>query len=66
LYRVIASGLSEPSPCSTNNKDGANAEAKNPTPSNTNVDTNVGSCGTPNATDDNGTTLTLGRKRKFL
>jgi len=66
LYRVTASAPFEPSQSSTNNKDGANAVAENPTLSNTNVDTNVGSSGTPNATADDGTTLTLVRKRKLL
>ena len=66
LCRVMASGQFEPSPSSTNNKDGANVIAEDPTPSNINVDTNVGSSGTPNTTEDDGTTLTLGRKRKFL
>jgi len=66
LCRVMASGQFEPSPSSTNNKDGANVIAEDPTPSNINVDTNAGSSGMPNATEDDGTTLILGRKRKFI
>ena len=66
LFKGMTGGPSEPSPSSTNNIDGVNVVVGDPTPSNTNVDTNVDSCGTPNATDDDGTTLTLGRKRKFL
>ena len=62
----MASGLVEPSLSSINKKDGADAVAKYAMPSNTNVDTNVGSSGTSNATEDDGMTLTLGRKRKFL
>ena len=60
------SGPPNPSPCSTN-KDIQN---ENPTPnantSATNTRTNVDSYGTPNAMEDDGTTLQLGKKKKFV
>jgi len=58
---VMASGPSGQSPSSTN-KDATDVGVGNPTP----IDTNVGSCGTTNGTDDDGTTLTLGKTRKFV
>ncbi|KAJ8422829.1 hypothetical protein Cgig2_022180 [Carnegiea gigantea] len=63
--RVMASGPSGPSLSSTN-KDAVDVGVRDPTPINTNIDTNVGLCGTPNATKDDGTTLTLGKRRKFI
>ena len=61
---VMASGPSGPSPSSTN-KDAIDAGVGNPTIP-TPTDTNIGSCGTPNGTDDDGTTLTLAKTRKFI
>jgi len=56
----MASG---PSPCSTSK----NMKTANPTPTLTsNTGANVDSCGTPNATEDEGHTLVLGKQRKFI
>ena len=41
-------------------------KAGDPKRKSTNVGTNVGSCATPNATKDDGMTLTLGKTRKFI
>ena len=65
LYRVMANAPSSPCPSSTN-KDAAGVGVTDPTPSNTNVDIIVGSCGMPNATEDDGTTLTLGKKKNLF
>ena len=57
----MASGQSEPSPCSTT----PNMETTNPTPT-SNTDANVDSCGTPPGTEDEGDTLVVGKQRKFI
>lgn len=60
------SGAPNPLPCSTN-KDIQNENATpNANTNVTNTGTNVDSCGTPNAIEDDGTTLQLGKKRKFV
>jgi len=59
------SGPFEPSPSSSNNKEGTNAVAEDPTPSNTNVDTNIGSSGMPNATEDDGTDVNIRKEKKI-
>uniref|UniRef100_A0A7C8ZHK5 BED-type domain-containing protein n=1 Tax=Opuntia streptacantha TaxID=393608 RepID=A0A7C8ZHK5_OPUST len=57
----MASGQSEPSPCSTT----PNMETTNPTPT-SNTDANVDSCGTSHDTEDKGDTLVLRKERKFI
>ena len=57
----MASGQSEPSPCSTT----PNMETTNVTLT-SNTDANVDSCGTPHGTKDEGDKLVLGKERKFI
>ena len=61
----MGSGPSDPTPSSTN-KDAADDGTTDLVPSNVNVDTSIGSCEMPDTTKDNGMTLTLGRKTKFI
>jgi len=63
LVALVASGPSEPSPCSTT----PNMETTNPTPTPTsNTDANVDSYGTPHGAKDERDTLVLGKRRKFI
>ena len=71
VYRLMANGPSpsgppNPSPCSINKDIQNQNSTPNANTNVTNTGTNVDSCGTPNAMEDDGTTLQLGKRRKFI